>query len=131
MAFKLYVTVIAAVYAMQLICRAHEDSFQTTELTSTADGGSGDSNETLSEESDYEDSCLYPVLHTSDNKTLAINCTATCYGGDTKIINETIPCVNMTMPPLNYSLHVNYTCTVGNCDHGTCPSNGTQVPCWL
>uniref|UniRef100_A0A224YCA7 Evasin n=1 Tax=Rhipicephalus zambeziensis TaxID=60191 RepID=A0A224YCA7_9ACAR len=117
MAFKLCVTVIAAVYAMQLICHADKDY--------------GDSNETSLEESDYEGSCLYPVLHTLDNKTLAINCTANCNDGDTKIINETIPCVNMTTPPLNYSLDVNYTCTVGTCDNGTCPSNGTKVLCWL
>ncbi|KAL3245346.1 hypothetical protein MRX96_018059 [Rhipicephalus microplus] len=60
-------------------------------------------------------------------KTLVVNCTMECG----EIVNNSLPCVNVTYPPLNFSNpQLNYTCTVGNCVNGTCPSNGTNMTCW-
>ncbi|KAL1421098.1 hypothetical protein MTO96_023452 [Rhipicephalus appendiculatus] len=59
--------------------------------------------------------------------SLALNCSTIC---DAQL-NDTMPCVNATSPPLNFSIPQNYTCTVGSCHGGVCLSNKTQnVSCW-
>uniref|UniRef100_A0A6G5A8C2 Evasin n=1 Tax=Rhipicephalus microplus TaxID=6941 RepID=A0A6G5A8C2_RHIMP len=110
MVIKAYITVIAVAYALQILCGAETGT------------------ETSTEEYEYgEESCLYTVLRTADNRTLSLNCTLGCG----HLQNDSIPCVNATYPPLNFSNPTaNYTCTVGDCHNGTCPSNGTNVTCW-
>uniref|UniRef100_A0A6G5A5T8 Evasin n=1 Tax=Rhipicephalus microplus TaxID=6941 RepID=A0A6G5A5T8_RHIMP len=114
MAFKTCITVIAVVYAAQIICGATDEDHAPS------------SSEGPLSESEYEyDSCMYTILKTSKkNLTLVVNCTMEC--GD--ILNNSMPCVNVTYPPLNFSNpNLNYTCTVGECKNGTCPSIGTNV----
>uniref|UniRef100_A0A6G5A830 Evasin n=1 Tax=Rhipicephalus microplus TaxID=6941 RepID=A0A6G5A830_RHIMP len=114
MAFKACITVIAVVYAVQLLCGASEENSNRR----SSEYGS---------EYDYNDSCLYTYLNTSRNMTLVVNCTMECG----EMLNNSLPCVNVTYPPLNFSNpHLNYTCTVGSCNNGTCPSNGTNTTCW-
>uniref|UniRef100_A0A131YHW9 Evasin n=1 Tax=Rhipicephalus appendiculatus TaxID=34631 RepID=A0A131YHW9_RHIAP len=115
MAFKACITIIAAVYAVQILCGADENSVYTT-------------TETLDEDFDYSSSCMYPVMHIANNDSLAINCTMECGS----YLNDSMPCVNMTSPPLDYNrTSTNYTCTVGSCNNGTCPSKNETVPCWI
>uniref|UniRef100_C9W1D9 Evasin n=1 Tax=Rhipicephalus sanguineus TaxID=34632 RepID=C9W1D9_RHISA len=114
MAFKACITVLAAVYVVQNLCVAHVDL--------DLDSGSSSSSE-----EDYEGSCLYPILHIANNKSLALNCTSSC--GDN--LNDTMPCVNATNPTLNYNTTNYYNCTVGLCNNGTCHSNNTVQLCWL
>uniref|UniRef100_A0A131YS46 Evasin n=1 Tax=Rhipicephalus appendiculatus TaxID=34631 RepID=A0A131YS46_RHIAP len=130
MAFKASITVIAVVYAVQMLCGASENNENSS--ATTADGPQDDCDSSATTEDDTEvdyaalGSCMYDVLHIANNKSLAINCTLTC--GIT--LNDTMPCVNATNPPLNFTLHWNYTCIVGYCWNGTCPSNNTNVSCW-
>ncbi|XP_037514010.1 evasin P467-like [Rhipicephalus sanguineus] len=78
-------------------------------------------------EMSYEDWCPYETLNTGENSSLVLNCTTPCG----LVLNDTMPCVNATDPPLNFASHQNYTCTVGSCHNGTCPSNNSvQVACW-
>uniref|UniRef100_A0A6G5A2U6 Evasin n=1 Tax=Rhipicephalus microplus TaxID=6941 RepID=A0A6G5A2U6_RHIMP len=117
MAFKTCITVIAVVYAVQIICEAsNQDSSPTT------------SEAPLNESDiDYGESCMYNILKTTTNLTLVVNCTMDCG----QRLDDHMPCVNVTYPPLNFSNpDQNYTCTVGNCNNGTCPSNGTNMTCW-
>uniref|UniRef100_A0A6G5A7W8 Evasin n=1 Tax=Rhipicephalus microplus TaxID=6941 RepID=A0A6G5A7W8_RHIMP len=117
MAFKACITVIAVVYAAQIICGATDEDL----APSSSEGPLSES------EYDYH-SCIYTILKTSQkNLTLVVNCTMDC--GET--LQNGMPCVNVTYPPLNFSNpYQNYTCTVGDCKNGTCPSNGTNVTCW-
>uniref|UniRef100_A0A6G5A8F2 Evasin n=1 Tax=Rhipicephalus microplus TaxID=6941 RepID=A0A6G5A8F2_RHIMP len=117
MEFKTCITVIAVVFALHIICAASNLDPSTT------------STEEPSNESqiDYGDSCMYNLLKTTTNLTLVVNCTMDCG----QHVPEKMPCVNVTYPPLNFSNpNENYTCTVGNCENGTCPSNGTNTTCW-
>uniref|UniRef100_A0A6G5A8G2 Evasin n=1 Tax=Rhipicephalus microplus TaxID=6941 RepID=A0A6G5A8G2_RHIMP len=117
MAFNACITVIAVVYAVLLLRGASTEDF------------SGSSSDISSSEYDYDynSSCLYHHLKTTTNITLVINCTMEC--GES--LENGMPCVNVTHPPLNFSNpNLNYTCTVGNCINGTCPSNGTNMTCW-
>ncbi|XP_075744535.1 evasin P467-like isoform X1 [Rhipicephalus microplus] len=111
MAFKACITAIAVAYVVQTLCGAD---------SSSESSGSGSSDE------DYQSSCLYHIMKTADNRTLSVNCTLDC--GQHQ--NDSMPCVNATDPMLNYTSHQNYSCTVGFCHNGTCPSNGTRVTCW-
>uniref|UniRef100_A0A224Y913 Evasin n=1 Tax=Rhipicephalus zambeziensis TaxID=60191 RepID=A0A224Y913_9ACAR len=114
MAFKACITIIAAVYAVQILCGAEEDSVETT--TETWDGDYGDA------------TCLYQVMQIGNNKSLAINCTMECGS----YLNESMPCVNSTVPALVYNTtRTNFTCMVGSCHNGTCPSINETVPCWF
>uniref|UniRef100_A0A6G5A6F5 Evasin n=1 Tax=Rhipicephalus microplus TaxID=6941 RepID=A0A6G5A6F5_RHIMP len=116
MACKTCIAVIAVVYAVQLLCGA-----------SSEDLGSNSSESSLNESDyDYNSSCIYHYLKTSENKTVVINCTLDC--GET--LGNGMPCVNITYPQLNFTFHQNYSCTVGTCFNGTCPSGGKNVTCW-
>uniref|UniRef100_A0A6G5A820 Evasin n=1 Tax=Rhipicephalus microplus TaxID=6941 RepID=A0A6G5A820_RHIMP len=116
MAFKTCITVIAFVYAAQIICGESDKDHASP-------ASEGPLNET---EYDYN-TCIYNLMKTTTNLTLAVNCTMDC--GET--LEKGMPCVNVTYPPLNFSNpKLNYTCTVGNCENGTCPSNGTNMTCW-
>uniref|UniRef100_A0A6M2CWD2 Evasin n=1 Tax=Rhipicephalus microplus TaxID=6941 RepID=A0A6M2CWD2_RHIMP len=125
MAFKACITVIAVAYAVQLFSGAESSSGSLG--SSSSDEGTENSSGNSTEDYNYESSCFYNVLKTADNRTLSVNCTLDC--GEHQ--NDSMPCVNVTYPPLNFSNpHLNYTCTVGECKNGTCPSNGTNVTCW-
>uniref|UniRef100_A0A224YCD7 Evasin n=1 Tax=Rhipicephalus zambeziensis TaxID=60191 RepID=A0A224YCD7_9ACAR len=116
MAFKACITIITAVYAVQLLYGAC--------------GNSTDPN-VDDTEYDYGDAtCLYSAINIPNNDTLALNCTLTCFNGTQKAINESLPCVNATTPSLNSSVK-HYNCTKGYCSKGICYSNHTVVLCWL
>nr|XP_037268643.1 evasin-1-like [Rhipicephalus microplus] len=113
MVFKAFITVLAAVYVIQMVCKAHGNSEEDMMETTT--------------EFEYEaGACPFQVLKISNNKSLIINCTNECGYG----LSDGEPCVNATNPPLNFTVRGDYNCTVGSCRNGTCPSNGTVEFCW-
>uniref|UniRef100_L7MA80 Evasin n=1 Tax=Rhipicephalus pulchellus TaxID=72859 RepID=L7MA80_RHIPC len=129
MAFKTCITVVAVVYAVQLLCGAHESSHGSHSTSLSEE----DPDNSAAEYPEYyydDGTCTYPAIHVPDNKTLALNCTANCFKGRTAVLNDTIPCVNATTPSLTSSIQ-RYNCTVGFCLNGTCPSNHTVLPCWM
>ncbi|KAL3243863.1 hypothetical protein MRX96_047354 [Rhipicephalus microplus] len=81
MAFKTCITVIAVVYAAQIICGATDEDY----APSTSEGPLSES------EYDYH-SCIYTILKTSQrNLTLVVNCTMDC--GET--LQNGMPCVGL------------------------------------
>uniref|UniRef100_A0A6G5A6P5 Evasin n=1 Tax=Rhipicephalus microplus TaxID=6941 RepID=A0A6G5A6P5_RHIMP len=113
MAFKAFLTVLAAVYVVQMVCKADKNS--EASLT-----------ETTTEFDYYDGACPFEVLKISNNKSLVLNCTSRCGHR----LNDSEPCVHSTSPPLNLTVRGDYNCTVGHCQNGTCPSNNTMQLCW-
>uniref|UniRef100_A0A6G5A701 Putative evasin n=1 Tax=Rhipicephalus microplus TaxID=6941 RepID=A0A6G5A701_RHIMP len=82
MAFKSCITVIAVVYAVQIICGASKQDSSPTNSEAPL-------NESYEE---YGDSCIYNILKTS-NSTLVVNCTMECG----QHVPNHMPCVNVTV----------------------------------
>uniref|UniRef100_A0A131YSF7 Evasin n=1 Tax=Rhipicephalus appendiculatus TaxID=34631 RepID=A0A131YSF7_RHIAP len=127
MIFKACITVITMVYAVQIICGAGDSSADLVSGSSSSSEEDCEEDPNATVSYDYN-ACPYYSLAIGNNDSLALNCSTIC---DVPL-NDTMPCVNATSPPLNFSIPQNYTCTVGSCDGGVCLSNKTQnVSCWV